>query len=417
MTLSNKYNIENNHTLIQKRLTYLEVMPKVSEMFDDDEPAVDLVPGDYDPLPDLPRSIEYYLRTSGQPGNRWITCSWPRDGGHVARPKLWKWRILDLTFHVDRLMDVLPAPGYAITPANREKGLDFQITEQDGRLIDLQNVHLFGRVPNEVTRASLTHKLMSINGPVGFFNDVVVDIGPARAYRCMCQRFQEPFSAWDMFVWRDIGPDWTELSGEDEVDLGDAASDAAASDADVAPGGHEGSQVLAEEDDLPPEEYGVSETDTDTETATDDEVLSRLDDDEDEAKVSSEADESEGGNDEDDVEDDVDADEFHVEHGEVETPEKSHDEEELVHSEAEESHDEEEELVHSEPEESHDEAKVSHDLNSGALHPVVDAVCEVQDELEGHDDLEGHDEDEVDLDNDNTVHVLYDDGACDVVDI
>ena len=208
--------------------------------------------GGYDSEPDLAREITD--RSYVPPGFKWVTVEWPLECDHVASPPSWKWRILVIRDMEEEFEEVLPPDGFSITPRNRETGINAFIGRIDqGEYLVARNIKLFGRVPDDMGNSTAVNKLTSINGPIGIFRSMVHEIGPARAYRLICRAFKEPFSADEMFAWRESGPDWTLLpepdseSDDDQPQLASAIIDDARVYEDFQV---DGDRILIEEADI-----------------------------------------------------------------------------------------------------------------------------------------------------------------------
>ena len=186
--------------------------------------------GGYDSEPDLARVIND--RSYVPPGFKWVTVEWPLENAHVASPPSWKWRILNISDMEEEFEAVLPPNGHSITPRCRETGIDAFIGRiNQGEYLVARNIRLFGRIPDDMGNSTAVNKLTCINGPIGIFRSMAHQVGPARAYRLICRAFKEPFSADEMFSWRDSGPDWTLLPEpqDAEADLASAVIDDARS--------------------------------------------------------------------------------------------------------------------------------------------------------------------------------------------
>ena len=189
----------------------------------------DLALHDHDPS--QPRKIDdFHTRP---PSNRWVTLSWPLEAADVASPRLWRWRILEVGSMASYLADVLPPPLHCIAQNSRINGVNLSMTKADGRVVDVDNVHFLGRLPTEISTKTAISKLISEGGPIGVFNARVQQHGPARAYRSLCRmyEFDEPFTAMQMWLWRDSGMDWAVMS-ESDASLGDAGTDLDVADND-----------------------------------------------------------------------------------------------------------------------------------------------------------------------------------------
>ena len=223
--------------------------------FDGDD---DMSLGDQDPS--QPKKLDDFFR--GVPGRRWVTLSWPREAADVASPRLWRWRIIEIGSIASYLTDVLPPPMHVIAQNNRLNGVNITITKADGRTIDVDNLHFFGRLPVEMSTKSAVSKLIAEGGPVGVFNARVQQHGPAQAYRSVCRlyEFEEPFTAMQMWLWRDSGMDWAEMS-ESDASFGDAGTDLDVEDHDEDHNESDGGDGEGVDDDAPEGRVEVEDTD------------------------------------------------------------------------------------------------------------------------------------------------------------